>query len=305
MYKLITKYNNFISLSVKLFISFGATYYLWQHQYLSGLFKSFQPGLSLELFLALSLLSTANWYFEIKKWQFLASFAQKISFKEAFKQSLISFSISLLTPNRAGEYGVKLWFYPKKLHKKIFSLSLTGNISQLLVTLIMGITGFTLWYLTDQPEWIQEIKGLQLDMKYLVWIILFLLFGFALFYFLKTKNLIVKQPEIWNKSIGYAGLRYAIFSTQFLWLLLLFNPEKKPVILLTGIFIMYLFSALIPMLAFLDWAVKSSIAVWVLSQTGLSKAIIVKTVILMWTANFLVPFIAGLILMWFYKKKLA
>ena len=101
MYKLIAKYyNNLISFFAKLFISFWAVYYLWHHHYFNYFLKEVKLNPTVKLVFILIGFSLVNWFFEVKKWKFLASQLQSISFVEAVKQSLISFSISLLTPNR-------------------------------------------------------------------------------------------------------------------------------------------------------------------------------------------------------------
>ena len=56
-------------------------------------------------------LSSFNWFLEILKWQKLASFCKKTNFKEAAIQSLASLTVSLITPNRIGEYGAKALYF--------------------------------------------------------------------------------------------------------------------------------------------------------------------------------------------------
>ena len=302
MYKLIAKYyNNLISFFAKLFISFWAVYYLWYHHYFNYFLKEVKLNSTVKLVFILIGFSLVNWFFEVKKWKFLASQLQNISFVEAVKQSLISFSISLLTPNRFGEYGVKVLFYPKELYKKVLMLNLIGNLSQLLVSILMGIIGCMVWFFSDHQILLNKISIF--TSNYLFFIFLFILLAALYFKFIYGRNLVINKLHVWSKSFLYAGLKYAVFSTQFLILILFFYPQVNMSFLYSGIFIVYFISALVPMLAFLDWAVKSSVAIWVLAQIGLPESIVFTTVVLMWLTNFLLPFLIGLSMMWFYKNK--
>ena len=106
------------------------------------------------------------------------------------------------------------------------------------------------------------------------------------------------QSRIWLQSTGYAWLRYLIFSSQFVWLLLYFNVHYSPVHLYTGVSLVYLVSAFIPILAFMDWAVKGNVAIWIFSSLQIKNALVLKIVALMWIGNFLLPFLIGLIWLW-------
>lgn len=85
---------------------------------------SFSKGIvSGYLILLFLLFASANWYFEIRKWQILVSSFKKIDFKTAMKQSLASLTISLATPIRIGEYGAKTLFFESHKRKKAVFLN--------------------------------------------------------------------------------------------------------------------------------------------------------------------------------------
>jgi len=304
MYKLLSKYHNLILTALKTGISLLAVYYLWQHRHV---FQSFSfTGLELKttFFLTLIVFTALNWFFEIKKWQFLAGHIHPLSLGEAARQSLLSFAVSLLTPNRVGEYGAKVMFFDKKDYKKILSLTFIGNTAQLLLTLIVGSLALVFWLYKAYPK--PEAFDMLMNNK--MWFLLLLAVAIILMIWFKTiqknskEQLLIKQAGIWQQSMIYAGLRYLIFSSQFVWLFLFFNTQEPLSVLYPAVFVTYLFSTLIPMLSFLDWVVKGSVAVWFLSGLQIPAALIFKIVAIMWIANFLLPFFIGLILMWFYKN---
>lgn len=301
MYKLLLKYHNLITTALKMSFSLWALYFLWQHRMIFKVYQNLPLNHLLELISILLILSSLNWFFEIKKWQILAHNLEHISLKEATKQSLISFSVSLLTPNRVGEYGSKIFFYDKRQRKKVLSLIFIGNTSQLIISLFMGVAALLYWSFGPLNK--------PLIIPYIKWGLLFLVMLPILFFLLRRyiknpRKLIITQPKLWQKSLSYAGLRYFIFSSQFVLLLLLFSVPLRAPILYSAVFLTYFVSALIPMLAFLDWAVKGSVAIWIFSWLHISEQVIFKIIALMWTTNFLLPFLAGLILIWRYKIRL-
>lgn len=299
MYKFLSKYHNVILSFAKILISIIAIYYLWHHRYLQNLWSD-SSQYAVVFVSILLIFSLLNWLLEIKKWQYLAGQIKKISFIEAAKQSLISFGLSLLTPNRIGEYGVKVLFYDKKDYKSVLGLTLIGNVSQLLVTLLAGLLGLLYAYYTGLFE---KLIHFNIFFGHLGQILAMLFFGLMIFVaifflFIKYRDNMVFKPKLWAKSNMYALLRYVIFSSQFVWILRYFNVEQGLLTLYASVFLVYLFSTIIPIFSFLDWAVKGNVAIWVFSALQINGVLIFKVVALMWFANFFLPFIAGLIWMW-------
>jgi len=98
----------------------------------------------------LLIFSIFNWFFEILKWKTLASFCNRINTKSAAIQSLSSLTLSLITPNRIGEYPAKAMYYEKENRKQILSLNLLHNTAQLSTTLFFGSSGILFLLFTDK-----------------------------------------------------------------------------------------------------------------------------------------------------------
>jgi hypothetical protein len=90
---------------------------------------------------AVVFLMILNWGIESKKWQLLVNHVQRFDFTRAFKSVLAGCGVTMLTPNRIGEFGGRILFVAEEHRIKAISLSLVGSLSQLLVTLVMGCTG--------------------------------------------------------------------------------------------------------------------------------------------------------------------
>ena len=53
-------------------------------------------------------------------------------------------SITMLTPNRIGEYGGRIMYVQEQHRLKAISLTILGSISQLTITMFMGTTGLAI-----------------------------------------------------------------------------------------------------------------------------------------------------------------
>jgi len=301
MYKLISKNHNLFLTLAKTGISLAAVYYLWLHR---GQWQNISENTQVFSWKLLSILlvfSLLNWFFEIKKWQKLVKPVKNINFKEARRQSLISFSISLLTPNRLGDYGAKALFYDKKERKKIVSLNFIAQTSQLVITILMGILGIIILYFSS--------KKLKIDENWLKMSLFLVFFGIILFILIKiykkriASEKMILSTHLWRAGLSYAAMRYVIFSSQFVLLLLFFKVQLNLSELYPAVFATYFIASLIPMLAFMDWAVKGSVAMGIFSLFQVPEFIILKTVGLMWLSNFMLAFIVGLLLMWISKRQ--
>lgn len=82
-----------------------------------------------------------NWLVEASKWKLLITPLEKISLFHSYKAILAGCSITMLTPNRIGEYGGRILFLNESSRLKAISLTILGSISQLIITMLMGTAG--------------------------------------------------------------------------------------------------------------------------------------------------------------------
>ena len=254
------------------------------------------------------ILSAANWIFEILKWQTLVSTMEKISFNTALKQTLAALTISLATPNRIGDYGAKAYFYSKEKRRKILLFNFYSNAIQMLCTLVFGSFGLIYFSMLFKNQYLLEIFG----------VILISSIGFfAIVYFLKDKNLIIKDFTIQNiidyfkklpktakyRSILFSLLRYLIFSSMFYAMLKFFGAQIDLAKAFPLIFAMYLLVSIVPMLFFFDVVVRGGVAVWLFSYLQVPELIVLCTVLAMWILNFVIPSIIGGFFVLTYKSK--
>ncbi|MDP3353485.1 MAG: hypothetical protein Q8S44_07075 [Flavobacteriaceae bacterium] len=298
MYELFKKYWKRFFLPLKIVIVFAA-FYLIYGKFDLYLFRENQfkfPAISnfrLASFIFLMLIfTTVNWLLEINKWKLLVSQVVKISFYDAVIQSLSSHTVSLVTPFKSGEFGMKTMFYKRDLFKKIIDLNFIGNFSQLIITVIFGIVGFYLYQFS-----IGEILNITIvDAKSVSFIFfgsLILVIMLSIFIMNKLINFKIIPIKKHFHILLISMLRYLIFSHQYVFLLFIFYPNLNYEVTISSIFSMYLLASIIPTMALFDWTIKGSIAVILLSVIGFQAEIILLVSIIMWFFNFALPAILG------------
>ena len=236
-----------------------------------------------------------NWFLEITKWKILANKVSAISWRNACKQSLASLTFSLITPNRIGEYGAKALYFKKENRKEVLLVNFVGNFYQLLMTLVVGFFGVLYLMFTFSFSFLL----FQNLMILLIGIIIMILF----LKFLRKKSkkindwilkIIVSLKFKNNKSILMLSfLRYAVFSHQFYFLLMLFNLEISYINAMAGITTMYLIASSVPILSLFDFVIKGSVSILVFSLFEVDAIIIICVTTIMWIFNFVLPAIVG------------
>ena len=301
------KTKQFFFLIIKLSIVVGAFYFIYNRLINNAAldFREFIDFLiknrifSITNIIILLSLSCANWFFEIIKWQQLVKIVKHISFYDALKQSLAAQTTSLFTPNRIGAYAAKTAYYSKTFRKRILLLNLLGNGMQMLVTTILGVVGFALFYNKYQID----ISFIRISRFMLV---LFFAVGFTVFGATQKKYKIrgfsidkvlefIKKIPIKKHLIIFvlALVRYVIFSFQFYVLLNIFGVTASYFNAMIIITTMYLVSSIIPMISILDVVVKGSIAIYLFAIVGVNDLTILSISTLMWILNFVIPSVFG------------
>lgn len=253
---------------------------------------------SVAVILLFLLLTASNWFFEILKWKTLCGFVEAISFKTALKQSLAALTISLVTPNRIGDYGAKAMFFIPEKRRQILLLNFYSNMAQMLVTCSFGIIGL-----------VYVIKTYSLSFsttKVLIFVISIIFLG-ILGYIFKEKELLLKGLSVakvisYFKSISsqkklrvvlYSLARYISFSLLFFAMLNFFGGEVNFSEAILLIFTMYLLVSLLPSIFIFDVVIRGGVAVWLFSLAGVSELPVLCTVLGMWLLNFVFPAIWG------------
>lgn len=245
---------------------------------------------TLKVMIVLVSFTLLNWFLELKKWKRLVYPFSKITLKDAFKQCLSAHVLAIITPFRAGEYGVKAVYFPKFMRSAIIKQNGLGHFMQLAVTGFFGVIGCISIALSQYPDKaILIIFGVTLLIASIILIVRKLINRFKLDVILIT--------QVLKLSI----LRYLVFAHQFYFILLIFNIQIGYVLGMSVISATYLIASVIPILNLFDAALKGSIAITLFSLFGVSAMPIFCATLLMWMLNFVFP--AGVGSIYFLKLK--
>lgn len=322
---LTTKVKKTINNGLSIVIAFLATWFIYRQLADPQNFMSFTDSIKSRLFqidfILLCLLSVLlmpiNWGIEAYKWQLLIRYSERISFKQAFMSILSGITMSLFTPNRVGEFLGRLFTLKHTHPLKGAFLTITGSISQLMTTLLMGMLALCFFI----PIY-YNLSGFTKLILYLLILVTVIFIGtIMVMMYLRVSNVarltayFVKPG--WDKIRGYlrvmrrlkrslllkvlslSMLRYLIFSSQFYFLLLAFGlsiPWFHAFILIS---MTYFTMTAIPTIALVDLGIRGSVSMYFLGlyfagQPGSAVSILAASTSV-WIINLAIPSLLGLL----------
>lgn len=261
------------------------------------------------------LLMPINWGIESRKWQVLVQHVQKFSFLSAFKSVLSGCSITMLTPNRVGEYGGRILNLEEGNRIKAISLTIAGSISQLVITMLMGCVGMVfLRYISHNqvsnlsvlPEFWGDVV---IYMSVTITVVL------SLFYarlgwlvrmlekvpaFTKVVNHIRVLDEFDEKQLlrilSLSFCRYLVFTFQYILLLQVVHVEIEPVTSFWLISVFYLVMAIAPTIGFVELPVRVTASWAILKYFTPNELGVGAATLGIWLVNLVLPAIIGSLL---------
>jgi len=275
---------------------------------------------SFQLLLAIVfLMMLPNIGVEAQKWRFLIGRFEDLSFSRAVRAVFSGITVSVFTPNRTGEYFGRV-FILKKLHPlKAVLVTIIGSMGQLLTTLIIG----SACLIVVLPEVLQELEipgklvywGIVLSIIIVMIMVVVLYLNFPgvqelsrrLFPRWKEKiDIYTGVFKHFNTSalvytIFFSGIRYLIFSAQFIILLYAFNVRLPFEYYLTAIPLIFLAMTIIPSIAITELGIRGSISIFILGfymghangASGSQALAILAASTLLWLINLAIPALTG------------
>lgn len=256
-----------------------------------------------------------NWGIESKKWQLLIEHVQRFSFLKAYKSVLSGCSVTMLTPNRVGEYIGRIFYVNEGNRIKAISLTIVGSVSQLLVTMLMGCVG--LLYL----RYISHVSNSSLAVlphfwgEVLIYLSLLVTIMLMLFYLrigwlvrtmekVPALQKIVKHIRVLDEFsdrqlvqiLLLSFLRYLVFVLQYVVLLQLMQVEVPTFVCFWLMTVFYLVMAMAPTIGFIELPVRVS-ASWIIFKFFTSNELGVSAATFgIWLINLVIPAIIGSLL---------
>lgn len=236
-----------------------------------------------------------NWLIEISKWQILANRIRRTSFLQALKQSLSSLTVSLITPNRIGEYGAKALYFNRKDRPRVILFNFIGNFSQMSTTVIFGSLGLWWMYRSLPKLELLDVNWLKIGLLTSTLAIGLVLLGkMWKGFYSKLASDLKSVPYKTHLTIFALSLfKYLVFSHQFYFLLVLFGADLGYFESMSLLSLSYLISSLIPGFVLFDWLVKGSVAVAIFGRFGVDEMLVLSITSIMWLLNFGFPSLVG------------
>ncbi|MCH5596867.1 lysylphosphatidylglycerol synthase transmembrane domain-containing protein [Niabella ginsengisoli] len=274
--------------------------------------KSSLASYNIFYLIATIFLMLVNWSLEAYKWMLAVKRIQQISFVRAFKAIFSGISFSISTPNSIGEYVGRVLYMSEGNRIKAISLTIVANMSQLIVTFLMGVValfllkndliaaGIVSYAFANAFLWVSVII-----------VIILLLFYFRLPWLVK---IIDKLPQIskfsWAieavehvsatllvKFLSLSVVRFLVFSLQYFLLFELFEVNVTPVQSWMGISVMFLVMAIIPTIAlFTDLGLKNELSIQLMGLFTVNHLGVSLTSLAIWLINLVFPALIGSLL---------
>jgi uncharacterized membrane protein YbhN (UPF0104 family) len=246
---------------------------------------------------------------ESRKWQLLISTAAPASFIQAARSVLSGIAVSIITPNRIGEYPARIMALREHSSTRLISVSVLGACAQLLSLMIAGLAGL-IYYTIAHPALLHAAA--------LAAAAIFT-FGLGLLYFSferwapRIEHIrFLRKLHLWARLLhrfsrneqwtilGMSLLRFAVYTTQY-WLLL--RWQGIPLALTEGLLLCCLFfwaMAIIPSIALAELGIRGAVSLFLFGPLTQNVAGIAAATFALWCINLVLPAIAGVIL--FFHK---
>lgn len=256
--------------------------------------------------IAALLLMPLNLGLEILKWQLLAGSAQPLSYGESARSVLAGLSLSLITPNRIGEYPGRLLYLKRKNTIRLISVTFLGIFSQFFTLFLYGIAGL-IYYNIVFPGYWQKIILLAALLVTLIISLVFFRFESLSERFeklprirrIKTYGQLLKRFTLREQMtiLGLSMFRFSIFTAQYLTLLYWMNIHFPPAegFLMASLFFWTM--AVIPSLALSELGVRGQVSLFLFQHFSDNQIGILAATILLWFINIILPAIVGCILL--------
>lgn len=255
------------------------------------------------LLVSIVFLMVLNWTIEAQKWRYLLLGTERFSLWTSLQSVLTGLAVSVITPNRIGEYMGRILFL-RNLHKlQGITVTIVGSFAQLIVTGFLGLIG--LIYYINQVKSSQWIYWLLAGSLVLCIVLGYFYFNLPTFVeklsaipFLrkvKTYLLIVRRFNASQllRILFLSLLRYGVYTTQFVLLLKLLWVDVPIIDMVLTIWLIFWAMAIVPTIAIAEIGIRGETALYFLAPLSQNHVGIVTATILLWLINLIIPALFG------------
>jgi uncharacterized membrane protein YbhN (UPF0104 family) len=244
---------------------------------------------------------------EAYRWhRLVARLAPETRYRQSLAAVLSGYPLGLVTPARAGDFVGRALYLPYAGKAELMALTFAERMATLACTLVVGLAA------------VVPFMILQSDIPRLAWAALFMVAAAGTFAFLA----LTLQPRLARRVLATAlpfprarrvlrvldqfdrrdarsllalsGVRYGVFSLQFVLLVFAFAPSASFLAVYAGVALVFFAKSAIPSFTLGDLGVREGAAVFFLGSLGVGAAAAFEASLLLFGINLLLPALVGL-----------
>jgi hypothetical protein len=251
-----------------------------------------------------------NWGIEAVKWRMLVRPLSALSFAASFRAVLTGVAVSIITPNRAGEFAGRIFSLQKSDRLKAAWLTFAGSAMQLFVTLLAASISFLFlrWQglhgeagRASAGELVVPLVGLIAVCCTVLFVLLLLLVPLLIRNSGSSKRRWIASLEALSRIgkrvmlavLFLSVLRYCVFFLQFHLLLFSFGSGADLHDHFLLIPLTFFATSVIPSVALSELAVRGSAALLLFSAVTDAGGPVLAASLVLWCVNVALPALAG------------
>jgi hypothetical protein len=243
-----------------------------------------------------------NWGIESYKWKLITQQVESIPFITALKSVFMGICLGNIAPGRAMEFLGKIYFFKSENKPSVTILHFINGMFQMLITVLVGISAiaykFQLVHSSAQLVYsiivfgivliiffclaILNVSTIQRKLKFIKW-----------FKFSDSTQQLSFSKMLLLKLVVLSMLRYFVFSFQFYLVYRVLSLPMPVMQMASSIAVYFMLTSLIPMISFIEPAIRAAIALFVFNQVNDSYISVVLSATLLWFINVVLPSIIG------------
>jgi hypothetical protein len=271
-------------------------------------FDELHQGDSLWLLVGVVLLMPLNWFIEVLKWKLLICKIEHISITKAISGVLAGTSISILTPNRIGEFFGRVIVLDSHHRVQGSLMTVLGSLAQLIVTLLLGGLAYLVHIFSSTSSEMTSYAfyvGAQLYVVLAI-VVVGAFLSSGVLSILLSRSKFLKQryskyigifelyrPTELFKVLKYSLLRYLVYGLQLFLMLQFFQVHLSIFEAITTIPLYFLTLTSIPSVALAELGIREALSIGFFSDLSENIVGIVAASFFIWLINLMIPAIMG------------
>ncbi len=307
---MLSKYKNIITWLVKILVglaSFALIYWRLKDdltpEKLQHIQNSFSTATAYFLLFFCLLLLPLNWGIESYKWKLITKPVEEITYGRAVRSVLAGLCVGNLAPGRATEFVAKVLFFKSENRGTITLLHFTNGLFQLSITIVLGLIA-----LLSKCDMTNDLSAAQFLLIGITCMFLLSLFLLMIFKFDALQKWIFSlfkrslgerttsykfKKETIVRLVSFSILRYVVFTIQFVLIFKIFYSGPINISFFASVCVYFLLTTILPMISFIEPAVRAAIALLVFGGMEISEISLVTTAIMVWLINIVIPSLIG------------